>query len=262
LLEFLTYGADKLQIFLLVSFRAAGLFIAAPIIGHPSIPAMYKAGLAIILAIILIPFASAGNMPQMDSIWLLALLAAKEMLVGFIIGSFFTLLFLAVRMAGNIVSYQIGLIIGSTLDPESNSDVSSIGEFWYIVAILIFLAINGHHAVISAFADSYKLVPIGVFNFAGPAGELIIRFTAYTFTIAIKLGAPVIMTLFLSEVALGVVARTVPQMNIFIVGIPLKIGIGLLILAAGLPVFRFMIEKTVYFLDGEVARVLHSIGTT
>ncbi|MCX6826372.1 MAG: flagellar biosynthetic protein FliR, partial [candidate division Zixibacteria bacterium] len=232
--EFVTYNADKLQLFLLVSFRAAGLFISAPIIGHRTIPPTIKAGLAIILAIVLIPAISQAPIPKIDSIWILAILAGKEMLIGFIIGFFFSLLFIAIQMAGSIVGYQIGLSIVNILDPDAGTEVAIIGEFWFIIAALIFLAIDGHHAVISALADSYKLVPVGVFNFAGNAGDLLIRYCAYTFVIAIKLSAPVIITLFLTEVALGVVARTVPQMNIFIVGLPLKIGIGLLLLAISL----------------------------
>jgi len=222
---------------------------------------MIKAGLSIMLAIILIPVVGNAQVPEMNSIWLLAMLAAKEMLVGFIIGLFFTILFIAVRIGGNVVGYQIGLIIANVFDPESNSQTSLLGEFWYVIAVLIFLAIDGHHAIISALSDSYQLVPIGVFNFTGPAGEQLIRISAYAFTIAIKLAAPVMITLFLTEVALGVVARTVPQMNIFIVGIPIKIGIGFLVLAAALPIFRYMIEKTVHFLDGELARILYNIGT-
>ncbi|PKK84415.1 MAG: flagellar type III secretion system protein FliR [candidate division Zixibacteria bacterium HGW-Zixibacteria-1] len=259
--DFLTFGTAKLQVFLLILFRSAGLFLISPILGHKSIPVMVRAGLAIMLAVILIPLVSMDQVPVIESVWLLALLAAKEMLVGFIIGLLFSLLFVGVRMAGNIVGYQIGLIIANVLDPETNSQTSVIGEFWYVMAVLIFLTIDGHHAILSAFSDSYKLVPVGVFNFTGPAGEQLIRVSAYVFTIAVKLAAPVMITLFLTEVALGVVARTVPQMNIFIVGIPVKIGIGLFILAAALPVFRYMIEKTVYFLDGEVTKILYNIGS-
>lgn len=259
--DFLTFGTEKLQSFTLILFRSAGLFIISPILGHRTVPMMIKAGLAILLAIILIPVAAESSINPANSIWLLAMLAVKEMLVGFIIGLFFAVLFNAVRMSGNIAGYQIGLMIANVLDPETNSQTSIIGEFWYVIAVLIFLGIDGHHAIISAFSDSYHLVPVGVFNFAGPVGEQIIRVSAYAFTIAIKLAAPVIMTLFLTEVALGVVARTVPQMNILIVGIPIKIGIGLLVLAAALPVFRYMIEKTVFFLDGELANILHNIGT-
>ncbi len=259
--EFVTYSAAKLETFFLISFRAAGLFLGAPIIGHRFIPRMVKAGLAIMLAIILIPAVGKTPIEPVNSVWLLAVLAAKEMLVGFLIGFFFALLFMAVQMAGGLVGYQIGLSLVNVLDPEMGTEVPLIGEFWFFVAALIFLAIDGHHAIISALFDSYKIVPVGSFDFSGGALDFIIRFSAYSFVMAIKIGAPVIITLFLTEVALGVVARTVPQMNIFIVGLPLKIGVGILVIAIALPVFRFVIERSVEFLNSEVHRLLHGLGT-
>jgi flagellar biosynthetic protein FliR len=248
--EFLTYGTEKLQIFLLISLRAAGMFIASPIIGHKSIPIMIKVAVAIMLAMIMIPIVSETALPQIDSVWVLGAIAIKETVIGLIIGFFFSILFNGVRMSGNIVGYQIGLLVAQVLDPESNSNVSMVGEFLYTLAILIFLAIDGHHAILSAFADSYRMIPVGIFNFSGPVGDMLIKFTAYAFTIAVKLAAPVMITLFLVTVSLGVIARTVPQMNIFIVGLPLKIGVGFLVLAAALPVFRFMIEKMAGILKG------------
>jgi len=262
LLEFLTYGADKLQTLLLISFRAGGLFIAAPVFSHNSIPAMVKAGFAVLLAIILVPLASQSPAPVVASIWLLGLLAAKELIVGLIIGFFFALLFNGVRMGGGIVGFQQGLLMANVLDPEAGSQVAIVGEFWIVIATLIFLAIDGHHAVISALADSYQVIPAGAANFSGPAGEMLIRFSAYAFVMAIKLSAPIIITLFLVEVAMGVVARTVPQMNIFIVGMPLKIGIGFLIMAAALPLFKSVVDQTLHYLDSQVLAVLAGMSTT
>lgn len=259
--EFLTYGTEKLQIFLLVIIRASGVFISAPILGNKSLPTMIKIGLAIILAIIMIPVASQTSIPQVDSVWMLAGMALKEMLVGFIIGLFFSLLFIGVRMAGNIIGFQIGLMIASVLDPDTNSQVSLASEFWYITAVLIFLLLNGHHAIISAFADSYRLVPVGMVSLNGSVGEEIIKFSAYSFTIAIKIAAPVMISLFLTTVVLGVVARTVPQMNIFIVGIPIKIGVGFLVMAATLPIFRYLITGFVSYLDHQVINTIAGMGS-
>ncbi len=262
MLEFLTYGADKLQTLLLITFRAGGLFLTAPILGHHSIPMTVRAGFAVVLAIVLIPFAAQTPVPAVASIWLLALLAAKELLIGLIIGFFFSLLFNGVRMGGGIVGFQMGLLMANVLDPEAGSQVSVIAEFWIVIASLIFLAIDGHHAIISAFADSYKLLPVGAVSFSGPAGEMIIRFSAYAFTMAIKISAPIVITLFLVSVALGVVARTVPQMNIFIVGMPLKIGIGFLVLAVALPLFKNIVNHTLNYLDNQVLVALAGMSTT
>jgi len=238
------------------------MFILAPVLGHRTIPPMIKAGFAIMLAMMLIPVASQTPLPEIESIWQLGLFAAKEMLIGVIIGAFFSLLFIAIRITGNIIGYQIGLIMASILDPNTQTEFSMVSEFYFILGTLIFLAIDGHHAIITALADSYRVIPIGVFSFSGSLGEMLIRFSAYVFILAIKIGAPVMITLFIMEVSLGVVARTVPQMNIFLVGIPLKIGFGFLVLAIALPVFRFMMEKGMTFINKEVMTVLYSIGTT
>lgn len=261
MLEFLTYSAEKLQVLLLVSFRAGGLFLTAPIIAHKSVPTMVKAGFAIILAIVLIPVASQNALPEIESVWLLGLLAAKEMMVGIIIGFFFSLLFAGVRMGGGIVGFQSGLILANVFDPEAGSQVSLVAEFWALLAMLIFLAVDGHHAIISAFADSYRAIPVGAAGFSGPAGEMLIKFSAYAFTMAIKVSAPIIITLFLVSVSLGVVARTVPQMNIFIVGLPLKIGVGFLMMAVSLPIFKTIVDQTLHYLDSQVLTVLGNMST-
>ncbi len=258
--EFLTYGTDKIQVLLLICFRAAGLFITAPIIGNKQVPPMIKVGIAIMLAVLMVPVASKTTLPQIDTTWMLAGMALKEMMVGFIIGLFFAILFIGIRMAGNIIGFQIGLMLASVLDPETNSQVSIVSEVWYMLGIMIFILIDGHHAIISAFADSYRLAPIGALSFSGELVDSIIRYTAYSFSIAIKIAAPVMISLFMTTVVLGVVARTVPQMNIFIVGIPIKIGVGFLVMASALPIFKYLVVRFIGYLDTEVLNVVSNLG--
>lgn len=260
MLEFVTYTADKVQALLLISLRAAGLFISAPLISRRSIPTTIKAGLTVLLAILLIPAVATDQLPQFSSIWLLAALGVKELLVGLIIGFFFSLLFLGMRMAGGIIGYQSGLMMAQVMDPDASEQVSMVAEFWVILGTLIFLAIDGHHAIISGFADSYKVLPINAAAFTGPAGDMLIKYSAYAFVIAVKISAPVMITLFLVSVSLGVIARTVPQMNIFIVGIPIKIGIGFLIMAISLPIFKVLIDKSLYLLDNQVLTLISGLA--
>ena len=244
----------------MVSIRAAGMFVMAPVLGDKAIPPMIKAGFAILLAIVLIPVASQVTLPPVDSTWQLLLFAIKEFLVGAIIGLFFTLLFVGVRMAGDIVGYQIGLMMANIMDPNTNSQHSMVSEFYYLLAVLIFLAIDGHQAVISALADSFKLIPIGTFTSEGTIGEQLIRFTAHTFIIGLKVGAPVIVTLFMTSVALGVVARTVPQMNIFLVGIPLKIIVGFAVMAVALPITKYVIVNSLNYLNESALGLMQGVG--
>jgi len=260
LLEFVNYTADKLQALLLIAFRAGGLFITAPLISRNNIPATVKAGLAVLMGILLVPAISLEGVPPMGSLWLLAALAAKELLIGLIIGFFFALLFYGIRMAGGIIGFQSGLMMAQVLDPDASEQTSVVSEFWVIIGSLIFLAIDGHHAIISGFADSYKVLPIGAATFSGDVWELLIKFSAYSFVMAVKISAPVMITLFLISVALGVIARTVPQMNIFIVGIPINIGIGFLVMALSLPVFRILIDKSLMLLDGQVLNLVSGLA--
>lgn len=236
------------------------MFVLAPIFGDRAIPPMVKAGFAIILAIVLIPVASRVALPTIDSNWHLVLFGLKEFLVGAVIGLFFTLLFIGVRMAGDIVGYQIGLMMANIVDPNTDTQHSLVSEFYYLVAVLIFLAIDGHHAVVTALADSFRLIPIGTFAADGALGEQLIRFTAHTFIIGLKIGAPVIVALFLTSVALGVVARTVPQMNIFLVGIPLNIIVGFSVMAVALPVTKYVIHQSLNYLNDNVLGLMHGLG--
>ena len=126
--------------------------------------------------------------------------------------------------------------------------------------MLIFLAINGHHLVIRAFNDSYRVIEPGQMQVVGTTADLIIRYSAYAFVLAVKIAAPVLVTLVLMDVALGTVAKVMPNMNIFIVGFPLKIGMGILVVAMSLPIFAYVLEKSTGYLDRAVGELLLSMG--
>jgi flagellar biosynthetic protein FliR len=177
-----------------------------------------------------------------------------------LIGLLFRLLFMGVLTAGGIVGYQLGFAMVTVFDQNLSSQVSIIGRFWYMLAILIFLGINGHHLIISAFADSYALLPLGVFECNPAVGELIIKLTAFVFVIALKLAAPLMIALFLTDVALGTIAKTMPTMNVFFVGFPIKITAGLIVIALSLPVFAFVLEKTTGYLDEQLRFLLVGLG--
>ncbi|UCC43414.1 MAG: flagellar biosynthetic protein FliR [Candidatus Zixiibacteriota bacterium] len=258
--EFVNYGADKLQIFLLILLRASGLFVISPILSHRSVPRMAKAGLVLLFSIILVSVLPDPNLAEVRSLPELLGIAFREVFIGAIIGFTFALLFYAVHGAGSLVGYQIGFAMALVLDPTSKTQQSVMSQLWYVVATLIFLTINGHHMIISAFADSYTVMPPGHVVVAGSAGELVIKYSFYVFTLALKLVAPVTVTLFLTDVALGIVAKMMPTMNVFIVGFPLKIGTGLVILAFSLPIFSYVLQRATGYLDGQLGSFLGVMG--
>jgi flagellar biosynthetic protein FliR len=260
LFEFINYGTEQLQIFLMLLIRATGLFLAAPIFGHTSLPSQVKVGLIILLSVVTLPTLPAIHMTPITSHWELAALALRELLVGVLIGFVYRLLFHAAEFAGMLAGYQVGLAVSQAFDPTSGEQVSVIGRFWLMMATLIFLALNGHHMIIQAFHQSYQLVGPGEMVATGASGEYVIKLSAYVFVLAIKIVAPVLVTLVLMDVALGTVAKMMPSMNIFIVGFPLKIGMGLLVVALSLPAFAYVLEKSTHYLNDAVYGLLASMG--
>lgn len=258
--EFINYGADKLQIFVLILLRASGLFVLAPILGHISVPTLAKIGLVILFSIMMTAVLPDVSLAPASSLWELAGLALREILIGVTIGFVFTLLFMAVYGAGSLVGYQVGFAMAMVLDPTTQTQQSVMSQLWFAVAMLIFLAINGHHLMISAFADSYTVMPPGQIVMDTSAGELLMKYSAYVFVLALKLAAPLMVTLFLTDVALGVVAKMMPTMNVFIVGFPLKIGVGILVMAMSLPIFAYVLEQAAHYFDRQLGIFLVTMG--
>ncbi|MCJ7507515.1 MAG: flagellar type III secretion system protein FliR [candidate division Zixibacteria bacterium] len=254
------YTAQQLQTFLLILLRVSGILIAAPIFGHQAVPRQIKIGLALILSFILVPLTStvAVNFPQ--EIIPLGFFLAKELIAGLFIGFAFLLIFLGVQMGGSIVGLQIGFGLVSIFDPQSQEQISVIGELQFLLAMLFFLAINGHHILISSIFQSFKIIPPGAIQFSSLAAEKMVSMMAMSFVIAIKIAAPLLVTLFLTDVALGIIARTMPQMNVFIVGFPLKIGVGLLMLVFTLPLFSLILEKLIMNLDLDVGWLINYLS--
>jgi flagellar biosynthetic protein FliR len=255
-LDLINYGAEKVQLFILLMMRTGGILMTAPIFSHNSIPRRITIAMTLGLTVVLMPLMANFTLPQSESILGLIFLSLKEVFVGVIIGLVFTIIFIAIRLSGSIVGYQIGFAMVNVVDPNSPNPVSILGEFWYLVATLIFLMINGHHIVISGLVDSFKLIPLGTATPSGEVGDWFIKFSSFVFVLAIKFAAPVIITVFLTEVAMGVLARTMPQMNIFIVGFPLKIFVGLFLIAVSLPAFSYVLTKVCASLDGELAYLM------
>ncbi len=232
--------------FTLVLVRMSGIILTMPVLGASTIPAYARIGLTAIIAYIVYMVAALPPVDMGMPMGRFTLMLAGELAIGLTIGFASQLIFSAVQFAGQLIGFQIGFGIVNVLDPTTNAQVSITSQFWNIVALLIFLAINGHHWLITASAKSFDLIP--VLGFAPHAGlvDLVTTLTANVFVLAIKLAAPVMATMLLLNVALGLIARTVPQMNVFIVGFPLQIALGLFMIGAGLPVFYYVFRGSIF----------------
>jgi flagellar biosynthetic protein FliR len=260
LFDFISFGTAQLQVFLLLIVRASGLFLTAPIFGHRLFPAQMKVGLILLLAVVTMPTMPTITLAPAESLFELGAIVLRELMVGLLAGFVFRLLFRAAELAGSMAGYQVGLAISSAFDPSVGDKLGAFGRYWMLLGTLIFLAINGHHLVIRAFNDSYQMIEPGQMQVVGTTADLIIRYSAHVFVLAVKIAAPVLVTLILMDVALGTVAKVMPTMNIFIVGFPLKIGMGILVVAMSLPIFSYVLEKSTGFFDRAVGELLASMG--
>jgi len=156
---------------------------------------------------------------------------ASEVMMGLILTFAVRMLFAAVQMAGQFMAFQMGFAMARALDPVTGTQSTVLSQFLYLFTILIFFTIDGHHYFIQALASSFQIVPPNSFSLNPVLSGIIVRASAQMFLVAIKMAAPVMVALFLSNLCLGIVARTVPQMNILMVGFPVNLSIGLIFFA-------------------------------
>ncbi|MCZ6632280.1 MAG: flagellar biosynthetic protein FliR [bacterium] len=232
----------EFQIFLLLFVRMIGILAVAPIFGHRTVISQTKVGFALVLAIVLYPVVPV-TLALTPDLMPYFFVAVKELILGMIFGFVSRLTFVAVQFAGEVIGIDIGFGVVNIIDPMSGGQVSVIGTFKNLIALVTFLIIDGHHIILLAMTKSFEMVPLGGIQLTEMLARGLISMSAGVFAMAIQMAAPIITALFLTSLALGIMARTVPQMNVFVVGFPLKIGIGMAMLAISLPLFQTVLIK-------------------
>jgi flagellar biosynthetic protein FliR len=250
---------DKFVILLLVFVRMSALFVITPVFGRTELPSYLKIGLAFFCSYIIVPLL--GNV-QVEYMNLLsfAVIVAKEFLVGIIIGYVSFLVFSALYVAGQFIDIQIGFGMVNVLDPTMNTQIPLTGNFIYILTTMLLMAMDGHHILLSALFKSYSILPINGFLFTEAMVDNMTTIFSDVFLIGFKISIPVLAAILLAEVALGILSRTVPQMNVFVVGMPLKIGLGLITLYLMLPVFIQIMTVTFDRMYGYIYLIIRSMA--
>lgn len=190
----------------------------------------------------------------------IALAVLREMVIGILVGLLASLLFAAVQTAGQMIGFQMSFAVANVVDPVTSLQVPLIAQFYYMLAILLFLAFGAHRWVFKALAESFNLIPLAGFTPGEGLLELMLRYSSAIFSTAIKIAAPLMAALLLSDVSLGVVARTAPQMNIFIVGMPLKILLGMLLMSFSFPYLATMLGGLYRLLFNDIMLLLRASG--
>ncbi len=242
-MDYLSLIIDKFNVYLLILVRVTGILAATPFFGSRNIPAMLKIGLGGLMAFLLLAIVPYDPVILEYSLSQTAGLILREMVIGFALGYILSLVFMTVQMAGQMMDVPMGFSMVNVLDPLMGQQVPILGQFQYVIAIVTFLTINGHHLVLKALNDSFKLVPLGGWSYWPGFPEICIKAFSAAFLVGVQIALPVVATLLLTDIALGLIARTVPQMNVFILGFPLKIGIGLFFVILLLPVYVTFLQN-------------------
>jgi flagellar biosynthetic protein FliR len=209
--------------------------MSIPMLNATSVPVLFRLGLNLAASLLIFPLLALPPLTAAVDLIPLCVAAGGEVLIGILAGLAIRLIFEGVQLAGELAGYQMGLAIAEVLDPATEDQVAILAQFTSLLATVIFLVLNGHHWFIRTLVESYQLIPPAGFHVNGPVLERLVRLTAEMFVIGLKAGAPVIVALLLGTVAFGLVARAVPQMNIFVVSMPLNIGVGLVFFGLSLP---------------------------
>ncbi len=239
--------------FMLVLSRVAGIFAALPVFGGRRMPLRIKAVTVFMVTLVCFPHLSVA-LPQMPSdAFSLALLAFSEVMIGLTLAFITQIIFAAVEFSGQIIGMQMGLTISSIIDPSQGTQTQIMSVVQTLFATLMFLSLNIHHLFIRAIMDSFKVIPLGGWHLSGELVNFLVMRTADIFVIGIRLAAPVMVALLLTTVALGIMARAFPQMNIFMISMPLNIGLGLVILGMTLTIFFHVLEVSFGHLSAQIA---------
>ncbi len=221
--------------------RILGLVATAPLFNNQKIPARTRVGFGVLLALIIAPAVPAG--PAADPMSLPGLLILmQQMVIGLAMGLAMRIVFAAIEMAGEIIGMTMGLGFATFYDPQSASHSSAISQFLSLLMLMLYLAANFHLMLISVLVDSFTTMPIGSGAIFGNLEQLAV-WGGRIFSAGVQLSLPIVAALLINNIALGVLTRAAPQLNIFGIGFPIAIGVGFIMIALTLPYLAVPIER-------------------
>ncbi|WP_188622308.1 flagellar biosynthetic protein FliR [Caldalkalibacillus thermarum] len=252
---------NDLPAFLLILVRLTAFFVTAPLFSLQGVPHVFKIGLACFLALVSVAVIEVEHPLPLDVGFLVYVV--KETLVGLSLGFVAALVIYTVQVAGAFIDFQMGFLIANLVDPQTGAQIPIIGNLKYFLTLLFLLSVDAHHLLIEGVLRSYQLVPVDhYFVPIGSAGvaQFVTHVFVQMFLVALQIAIPIVGALFLVDVSLGILARTVPQINVFVVGLPLKILSGFVLILITLPGFFFILHRLVGEMVDTMGQLLRLLG--
>ncbi|PZT56024.1 flagellar biosynthetic protein FliR [Paenibacillus silvae] len=247
---------------LLMFCRIASFFVTAPVFSARNVPASFKVGIsAFVTLTVYMTFGIHQTVPT-DLSYILLII--REVLIGLLLGFTAYLLMTAVQTAGTFIDLQIGFGMANVYDPMTGASAPLTGNLKYAFAVLLFFTMNGHHYLLDGIVYSYRWIPLSNAFYIrladGSIAEFLIKAVGESFMLAFQMAAPIVVALFLTDVGLGFLAKTAPQFNVFAVGMPLKVLVGLAILLLLVPSFGFVFGQLFEAIFKSMEKLLGTIG--
>ncbi|SER06730.1 flagellar biosynthetic protein FliR [Gracilibacillus ureilyticus] len=242
--------------FVLILVRVLAFFVTIPIFSYRTIPNQLKIGIGFFLSWIMLYTIPIPDV-AFDGAYIL--LVMKEAIIGLMLGLIAYIILSAIQIAGGFIDFQMGFAIANVVDPQTGAQSPLIGQYFYVIAIIFLLLVDGHHLLINGLFYSFEIIPIDSLVSLNNL-SFILRTFSQMFVIAFQLSIPVVGCLFLVDVALGIMARTVPQLNVFVVGLPLKILVSFLVLFMFVPFYIAIVQKLFSYTLETMQSLIHILG--
>lgn len=245
-------------LYLMLFLRCTSVIVLAPVLGHSAVPVQIKVGLGALLALALFPIMAAQGIHIDVEFGVLTVLAIQEVVTGLAIGLASGLIFAGAQAAGELIGFDLGLSLATAFDPETGPN-NIIGSFLYLAMVLVFLLLNGPQFIIQAIVLSYETVPIGGGAISGATMDKMLQMVGLVFIVGMKCAAPIVVASFLLNLALAVLARVAPQVNVFIISFPIKIGVGVLVLMAAAPILVYAFKRLLLSFEEELVLFVRTL---
>ena len=246
--------------FLLMLTRISGIFLISPFFGSMNIPMFFRVGIALAMSVVLFPVVDGLGTPETPpSIIMFGAAVLGELFIGWLIGFVAYISFAAITMAGKVMDMQVGFAVVNVVDPTSGQQIPLIGSFLYNLAVIILLVTNGHHMLIAALVESFRAVPLAGLEANISLALIIANFTGTIFLTGMKIAMPITFAILLTNVGLGILSRTMPQMNIFVVGIPMQLMIGIVVLSMIIPFYVLFLDVLFNEMYGNISLAIRAL---
>ena len=249
-------------LFTLIVTRVTGLMIFAPFFGSNAIPRRIRVMLSVFMSLAIFPMVPTTSTEMPDRMLTYIRLVGGELAIGLIVGFGATLVFLGFQLAGQMIGQQMGIALANVINPQLDQQVSLMGQFYFTLALTLFVLVGGHRMLAGALLDSFRSIPLTQVTLTSNVYAILMALSQQIFVVAVKVGAPALVAMVMVSVAMGFVARTVPQLNILVIGFPLRVCLAFLIVLISLPSAGSVFGEEFVAMADAVGRLIEAMAGT